>query len=184
MDPRNFAAIVLAVDAMGQHGSRIGRTHTQKFLFLAEKWLPGLPAHNFRMHIYGPFSNDLNHETAALSMGGVIHAEPGPDGFGERYSIDGGHVRKARERGGIPEETIEAFDVLARWLAPKRVRELEAISTIEFITRLRPKADDETIIERMDAIKPHLRRAEVESALSELREYRQRIGTATNPSLP
>ena len=146
--------------------------------------MPDLPDHDFRMHIYGPFSSDLNHETAALSLGGVIHAEPDPDGFGERYSIGGEHVGNARERGGIRKETIEAFDVLARWLAPKRVRELEAISTIEFITRLRPEADDEKIIERMDAIKPHLRRGEVESALSELREYRERVRTAVKSSLP
>ncbi|MCY4615441.1 MAG: hypothetical protein OXC71_03495 [Chloroflexi bacterium] len=134
------------------------------------------------MHLYGPFSPDLKQETLSLSLGGIIRTERDPGGYGERYSVPAEYVRQARESGRIDGIALRGFEQLAHWLAPKRVRELEAISTAEYIAQHRPGASDDEIVERVESLKPHLRREEVIQALRELRRYRTLIkGAARTP---
>lgn len=172
MKSQNFAAIALAVDAMSNHSSSVGRTHIHKFLFLAESWFRGMPSHEFTLYRYGPYSFDLDAELQALRSVGAIRADADPNGYGARYSVDGDQIELARTRGQLPEETTLGFERIAEWLATKPVRALEAVATAEFVRQARPTADDEVIVERVIELKPHLGSGEVQEALDEIQNAR------------
>lgn len=184
MKTQHFAVIALAIQAMSVYSERVGRTRIQKFLFLAEHWLQGMPRHTFEMYRYGPYSFDLDGEMQALRSVGVIQGVANPDGYGMSYSVEEAQVNLARNKGGIPPSTQKRFDDLGRWIGQKRVRQLEAIGTAEFITRERTSPSDEEVILRVLTIKPHLERNEVQEAVKELNEMRAKLqgGAPPQPS--
>lgn len=175
MKIQHFAVIALAINALSNYTERVGRTHIQKFLFLAENWFLDMSHHTFEMYRYGPYSFDLDGEVQALRSVGVIDMEPSASGYGARYSIDSGQVTTAVNKGGIPQGDQRKIKELAKWIAPKRVRELEAIGTAEFIARSRPNTHDDEVIKRVIEIKPHLERREVQGAVRELNEMRAKL---------
>ena len=100
MSESSFPAILTAIDVLNEHGSRVGRTHIHKFLFLAESWGLLPPAHRFSLYLHGPYSRDLDGELLALRAAGLVVASPDAAGYGAQYAVSPEHAQSARENLG------------------------------------------------------------------------------------
>ena len=172
MSESSFPAILTAIDVLNEHGSRVGRTHIHKFLFLAESWGLLPPAHRFSLYLHGPYSRDLDGELLALRAAGLVVASPDAAGYGAQYAVSPEHAQSARENLGDA-AADPRLEIIAKTLAPMVVRALEAISTGEFILQQEPNASNDQVITAVRALKPHLGEEEVQRALSMLGELRE-----------
>jgi uncharacterized protein YwgA len=120
--------IVYALSALEGTGNRIGRTHIQTFLYLAENWSLVPRAHKFELYRYGPYSFDLDSELQALRSVRVLNVTPDPEGYGASYALSDGY-ESAKGEVQLDQQAESKLRELADWLGPLGVKELEAATT-------------------------------------------------------
>ncbi len=116
MNTDRLGMVLGAIAALNEAGSPSTRTHIQKLLYFAETWGVVRAAHEFVLHLHGPYAFDLDRDIAELETFGHVVSQPNPGGYGARYSTSDSKLA-AKLRG------------LAKWLGPKATRELEALAT-------------------------------------------------------
>lgn len=173
MSSSGFSYIVAAIDALGRFTDRVGRTHVQKLVFLAESWQVVPPLHSFTLYLHGPYSRELDGEILALRAAGIVSAKADPEGFGARYAVDRRYASEAQSLLSRP--SLDGVRALAEALAPLKVKQLEALATSEFV-RKRSQLPDDGVRDRVRQLKPHLQGEEIERGIALAHELRARLG--------
>jgi uncharacterized protein YwgA len=176
MSTSSFPVVVYAIKVLTDRSQRVGRTHIHKYLFLAESWglLPA--AHRFSLYLHGPYSRELDGELLALRAGGMVQADPDPAGYGARFTVADMYVGMAADQLQLDAGSTLNLGKIANVIAPMSVRELEAVSTSEYVRRSSPGAPDEAVCRAVMSLKPHLPRDEVDAAILKLGSLREAVG--------
>lgn len=116
----------------------IGKTKIQKITYFLQESV-GMPlGYPFRMHYYGPYSDELDGILSLTKSLGYVDIEPDPNGFGY-------HVTPVEESEGIPwqgydrrrdlevRELTEVIDGAIGILGELDTPKLELFATIHFI---------------------------------------------------
>ena len=156
------------------HGD-IGKTKIQKIVYFLQESLNVPLMYPFRMHYYGPYSDDLDGTLSLTKSLGYINIEPDPNGFGY-------HVMPVEEKDNLswqaynmsedpdirePIENIDqAIDVLGELDTPQ----IELYATIHFISRLKGNTPKERTVQIVKKLKPRLSTEEIEVSYSSLQK--------------
>ena len=169
MDVRRLAFIQMIVDHLGD----VGKTKVQKISYFLQEALSIPLKYRFRMHYFGPYSDDLDDALSLSRALGYVKIRPDPNGFG--YHVTSGEVTDGRwfqdynmfEDTGVDVKKVQGvIDVLGKL----KVHELELYASIHLIGGPKSgRAMDDTLA-TVGRVKPGFTANQVERAFQGLQE--------------
>ena len=149
---------------------RVGHMVIQKLVYLLQQAKDIPMGYNFALHYYGPYSEELWSDLGTLEDFGCLDIATAPDGYG--YIITTKRKPPWQASKGVS-KSRQSIGELWEFLKDKPSRDLELYATTHFVfSDLREKgrpADEESVAEKVTALKPHFRPEEVKQALGTLR---------------
>ena len=169
------AWVAATVGCLQSRGSWTGRIHIHKLLFLLNEWGMASPPIRFELYLYGPYSFDLDRAIGLMEVFGQLDKTYPQPGYGPSYELDRGfdELSEPFEQGDR-----EAIDQIALQIATEDSRMLELMATCVWVENREGVEEDPRIVEIVQQIKPQYQAQEVESALEQVRELRQRLQPA------
>ena len=167
MDVRRLAFIQEIVE---RHAG-IGKTKLQKISYFLQEAVEVPLKYRFRMHYFGPYSDDLDNALSLSRALGYVKIAPDPDGFG--YHVTPGEITEDRwfqdydmaEDTGVDVKTVEqVIDILGNL----KVHELELYASIHFIGISKDGMSKEETLATVHKVKPGFSKRHVEKAYQEL----------------
>lgn len=143
----------------------VGKVRLQKMIYFLQE-AQGVPTKfAFRMHHYGPFSEDLETDTAWLRLAGYINVEPDSQGYG--FHIIPVDTPKEEWRDVI-EPYKESIGRVIEIFACRTVSELELLATIHYVKCLQPDLPSDEILKIVGALKPRFNEGYIAQTHAEL----------------
>ena len=137
----------------------LGKTKVQKIVYFLQESV-GVPLkYPFRMHYYGPYSDELDGNLSLTKSIGYIDIAPDPNGFGyhvtpvkerENTSWQGYDMSEdpeVRELSGVIDDAI---DILGQLDTPQ----IELYATIHLISRLKGHSSKRKTLKTVKRLKP------------------------------
>ena len=142
-----------------------GKTRLQKITYFLQEAV-GVPLqYSFRMHHYGPYSEELDRDLSVASSLGFVEVVPDADGFGYHVTSSG------------PEEDQMVVDIrkyeddirrTAATLEPLETSELELYATVHFVGRLDQRLSREMVVTTVRTLKPKFTVQEIDVSYESL----------------
>jgi hypothetical protein len=166
---REAALIATIIDGVGKAGRFCGETLLQKSTFFLKE-LFGLPlSPKFRLYHFGPFSFDFRDQLVSMEADDVVRIRPHEYGAtyvtGERYAM------LQRQFPTMLADYGKQIDFIIRELAPRGVKELEALATALYVTKAHPEASVEVRAKELNTIKPHVDIGRARTSVSKIDEW-------------
>jgi uncharacterized protein YwgA len=175
MDFHKHALILAMIGALQRQGSRTGKTHIIKGLFLAHA--AGLFDVPFEFFLYkhGPYSTDIEENIEQMKSYGATEVEPAFDGYGVMLS-PGDMASFAQQRAPLPASTLEGIRKVCQFLRYKNVTHLERLATAAWIRTREGIHDGDAVARRLNELKPHISLNEARQAEDEVRVFLEEVG--------
>lgn len=145
----------------------VGKTFIQKGIYILQEGLKENLDYQYRLHFYGPFSQELANDIDTLHDMGLINVEYDVNRNGYQIGItDKGRefLRKFGNYGADVEKIKKVLSLIGK----EQVRGMELIGTVLYFAKL--TRDDSEIKRLVNMVKPHFSDTEIEEALKRLRE--------------
>jgi len=183
-DYSRHALIARLVRAMRNKDSWTARTQIHKSLFALQVLfsLPEQLALPFTLYRHGAYSFELDQQIREMEFYDALRPERHLH-YGPRYVPTSGGEMLIEKHGPAARPWQPAIDFIANRVSTKNVRQLEALSTVMWVSTEEhgdQRPDKSAIIVRVRELKPHLGEQEVDAAYVEflrLREEAARIST-------
>ena len=171
MNERELLAIRLSViQRIVNQCEDIGKTKVQKITYFLQESV-GVPSkYPFRMHYYGPYSDDLDGDLSLAQMLGYVEIERDSDGYG--YHVTPGSERVVEDFGGhdsisdLASSMTGAIDILAQL----ETVDLELYATIHFIGRSRKDLATDEVLRTVQRLKPKFSEPYIKRAYEKLEQ--------------
>ena len=146
----------------------MGKTFIQKSIYLLQEGLKENLDYDYKLHFYGPFSQELADDINTLEDLGLINVDYNPDGYGYEIKITNegiSFLNKFQSRYGVEENKLEkVLDLISGEL----VRGMELLGTVLYFVKLTDNEDE--LKKLVNMIKPHFYDEEINRALQKLRD--------------
>ncbi|MBI2303414.1 MAG: hypothetical protein HYU86_01525 [Chloroflexi bacterium] len=176
-----LGVIILLLKAAQERQFKLFHAHVQKLVYLLQEAKRVPLGYNFKMHYFGPYSEELWGTLNILKSWDTVKVEMvqshGSYGHlinpGDKVSefLDLIEKNKNNQTWRTYEDRVTE---LLELVGSRDARGIELIGTVHFMHKLlkaQGQADNsETVIDRVRKLKPHFSEAEVSEALNELRE--------------
>ncbi len=146
----------------------IGKTKIQKISYFLQESVGAELGYRFRIHYYGPYSDDLDDALSFAESLGFVDIEPDPDGFGY-------HVTACEEESPWPhrydvstERDVERIDKAIDILGALETYQLELYATIHLIGGHESKRSREETVEIVKKLKPKFTNPQIDGAYQTL----------------
>ncbi len=146
----------------------MGKTKIQKISYFLQESLDVELGYRFRMHYYGPYSDDLDGALSFAEALGFIEIEPDPDGFGY-------HVTACEEESPWPDRydiptqhDVTQIDDAIEILGGLETYELELYATIHLIGGPESERSREQTIKTVGKLKPRFTHDRIDGAYQSL----------------
>lgn len=136
----------------------IGKTKIQKISYFLQESVGIDLKYPFRMHYYGPYSDDLDQVVSLAETLGHIDISPDPNGFGYHVTATTNGEDEPKQIGN------EKVDAAIRVLGILETVQLELYATIHFVTKQQPENSKNDTINVVGKIKPKFHPDHIESA--------------------
>ena len=147
----------------------IGKTKIQKISYFLQDTVGVDLEYPFRMHYYGPYSDDLDNALAHAQSLGFVDIEPDPNGFGY-------HVTPCEEESPWSQEydiskrpDVERIDNAIEILGELETHELELYATIHFIGGPESERSRKQTIGTVGKLKPRFTPDQIDEAYRTLK---------------
>ncbi len=159
------------IQLIAKHPGDIGKTKIQKIVYFLQESLSVSLGYRFRMHHYGPYSDQLDGILSLSKSLGFVDIEPDDDGWGFRVTPLEAEGRELLERFDVTQlSNFEALERTIEDLGYLDTPKLELRATIHFVGGPESnKLIDETVA-TVKHLKPRFSEAEIKSAYEELKE--------------
>ena len=164
------ALILAAVEGLRRHGSRAGKTHVQKSLFLSDASGVLKAPFNFVLYKHGPNSFDFETELEQMKSYSALNSDTVEGWYGVRLS-PGMNALLVKRVAPLPDETQKAIEFVCRFVGTKGVVELERLATAVWIRTREHIIDPESVALRLRQLKPHVAIHDAEKADQEAQEH-------------
>ena len=152
----------------------IGKTKIQKITYFLQESV-GVPLmYPFRMHYYGPYSDDLDGTLSLAQILGYIDIKPDSEGFGYHVTPSLGSVAERFDECDLSTDQIRAIERVTKILGNLETADLELYATIHFSGRSReglpeglPKDETLNTVERL---KPKFSKGTIDQAYQTLKQ--------------
>lgn len=152
----------------------IGKTKIQKIVYFLQESVNVPLKYPFRMHYYGPYSDELDGNLSLTKSIGYIDIDPDPNGFGyhvtpveemEGTSWQGYEMSDDPEVHVLTDGIDNAIDILGRLDTPQ----IELYATIHLINGLRGNSSKEKTVQTVKRLKPKFSMEHIENSYQTLR---------------
>ena len=144
----------------------VGKTQMQKLAYFLQEAFNVPTKYHFKMHHYGPYSDELDTDMARLRITGYIDIQRDPQGYG--FHITSRDDNPPEEWEGLIEDYDESIDYVIRAFGNRKPAELELAATIHFVNNLAPGASKEDVLKTVKALKPRFVEPYIQSHYSKL----------------
>ena len=140
-----------AIQCIVEQSRDIGKTKIQKIVYFLQEG-SGVPlGYSFRMHHYGPFSDEIDSEISALQSAGYIEVNHDSQGYGYHITpATADQLPWDSELAKYREEMTQAISALGSLDAS----DLELYATIHFVQHLLKAPTREKVVENVSRLKP------------------------------
>ncbi|MBI4642269.1 MAG: hypothetical protein HY790_08520 [Deltaproteobacteria bacterium] len=146
----------------------VGKTFLQKGIYILQEGLGEELGYDFRLHFYGPYSQDLANNINFLQDLGLISIDFDPTGYGYQIELTEYGTKFFKEN--LEEYKIDEskLNKIVSIIGKDYAREMELIGTTLYFAKL--SNNDGEIKEMVNMVKPHFNGKDIEMALHKLRE--------------
>ena len=173
-DLKNLAFILHIVRKAEEKINRIGHTFIQKLIYLLEYGKKVPLDYTYKMHLYGPYSEDLWSDLTILQYLEFLDIYPDPQGYGYFINTTIKSRNFIKRNEALVKDYSKDIDFLIQLLGDQPVETLELLSTTHFVNYLLSKYKNinakEEIIKKVNALKPHFSSEQIEDALKILEQ--------------
>ena len=163
--PQDIGVIVSLIGRVGTRVPQLGKTQFQKLIYFLQE--TGTPlGFKYEIYHYGPYSFDLSNSMDTLDTLGVIEISTDADGYG--FHISPGPFAKNYD---APSKYAGSIDSLLKRLGSLSASNLEVKATLHFVNKVlqkKGKTDRDSVVEKVQALKPRFERAFIETCYDEL----------------
>lgn len=148
-----------------------GKTKIQKITYFLQEAIGVSLMYPFRMHYYGPYSDDLDDVLSLTQSLGYIEIRPDPDGFG--YHVTSCEPEQSSSFGEYDiseEEDAEQVDSAIDVLGGLETYELELYATIHYVGGSSSRRSRDETLKIVRKLKPRFTAEAVDGAYSTLKE--------------
>ena len=147
----------------------VGKTFLQKAVYILQEGLKEQLDYSYKLHFYGPFSQELANDIDALNDMDLIDVEFEPDGIGYQIKITnkGEQFLEELKRRKI-EVSEEKIARVLSLIENRNVRGMELLGTVLYFARL--TSDEDELKKLVNMVKPHFSNAEIEKAYIKIKE--------------
>lgn len=150
---------------------KVGKTFLQKAIYIIQEGLKEQLNYHYKLHFYGPFSQELANDIEALNDMGLIDVEFDPDGYGYNIRItDKGKQFLEKLRDQKIEVEKEKINKVLPLIEDENIKRMELLGTVLYFSRL--TNDEEEIKKLINMVKPHFPNQEISEALKKLKDER------------
>ncbi|MBI2872989.1 MAG: hypothetical protein HYY00_07375 [Chloroflexi bacterium] len=122
--------------------------------------------YGFRMHHYGPYSEELDDDLVLLKVTGYVNISPDPEGYGF-------HVKPADEPEAAWGKPVAAYknevQRVSQLFAERPAYELELAATLHYVNHLLDPLQRSQLIEIVGSLKPRFDREQIAKMHEEMK---------------
>jgi len=159
--------MIVILQLLKKVNREVGKTFIQKSIYLLQEGLGENLDYNYKLHFYGPFSQELADDIDTLEDLGLIDVNYNPGGYGYQIRIteEGlSFLNRFQTQYGVEEKKLEK---VLNLISGEFVRGMELLGTVLYFARL---TDDENELkELVNMLKPHFSDSEIREALQRLK---------------
>jgi hypothetical protein len=168
------AVLLELINHLNRVGSWCGETHVQKCVYFGQELFGLDTAFDFELYKHGPFSFDLRDQLSSMQAEAILALQTQPP-YGPSI-IPGVLAKRLLER--CPKTIARVKDqllVVASTFGPKRVAELERLSTAFYISKEFDLKGVEARARMLTRLKPHIDLEEARDATGEMDQLAEKI---------
>lgn len=129
----------------------VGKIQLQKTVYFLQEAFEVPTKYAFRMHHYGPYSDDLDTDLTRLKMTGYLEIRPDPAGFGFHVGIlDEPEVVWV----SLVDPYTEHIEQVVALVRDRPSYELELMATLHFVDQLFDSPSEEELVSTVHGLKP------------------------------
>ena len=145
----------------------VNKTQVQKLGYFVQQVFEVPTKYHFKMHHYGPYSEELETDLARLRMAGYVDIVPDPQGYGFHITKSDSPVEKwvsfSKPFNDRINEAIQTFGA-------RGTSELELAATIHFVSNLMSDQPTSEVLVRVKALKPKFHENYIHNIYEELEQ--------------
>lgn len=168
-----WAILVKIVNESQSKGHPVGHTFMQKLTYLLQNALQIELGYSFRIHYYGPYSEEVWQDLRILDELKILNVTPQKDGYGYSITLGENSALFNRDGSAIPGDAISK---LVEVLGGCDVKVLEIIATTHYAysflasNKLEESKLAEETTKAVTALKPHIHPNQVSTAIGIMKE--------------
>lgn len=144
-----------------------GKIQLQKLVYFLQEASKLPTRYGFKMHHYGPYSEDLDTDMTRLKLTGYVDVQPDAQGYGFHItSVDSPKT----EWLSIIEPYSQKIEQTINIFGNKQAYELELAATIHFVSNLAPASSKDDIVDKVKSLKPRFEKDYISKFQSDLEE--------------
>ncbi|NQW23923.1 MAG: hypothetical protein HQ475_10810 [SAR202 cluster bacterium] len=142
-----------------------GKIKLQKLMYFLQESFRAPTDYSFRMHHYGPYSEELDADLSRLGSSGYLSIKPDVQGYGFHVSVEDGPDESWSEISAPYKKGLERIIEL---FGNKQTPDLELMATLHFANEISNHPPKEELIKIVQGLKPKFSEAVIEKWRSEL----------------
>ena len=147
-----------------------GKTKMQKISYFLQESVGVDLMYPFRMHYFGPYSEDLDSALSLTASIGLIGIEPDSQGFGFHLNLSNGQSEWSQEYDIATHPEIAQIDKAIDVLGKLEIYELELYATIHYIGGPKTARSKEQTLETVKRLKPKFSDVQIGNAYDDLKK--------------
>ena len=179
MEFDKHALILGMVQTLAALGSRTGKTHVIKGLFLGAAAEVIEVPFEFFLYKHGPYSAEIEGCLEQMQSYAAITVQPAYDGYGVLLRA-GDNAEFVKKTAPLSTGAQQGIDRVCQFIQSKNVGQLERLATAAWIRTRELTEDPDTVALRLNQLKPHISVKEAREADCELVAFMQATKAATS----
>lgn len=142
-----------------------GKIRLQKLLYFLQEAFEVPTGFSFRMHHYGPYSEELDTDMTRLKMNGYLNIVSDPQGYGFHVNVADNPDGSWRK---IIDTNMPKIEKALALFGDKTTSQLELMATIHFVDRLHGHPPTGELVRAVNGLKPKFTPEHIEASCGEL----------------
>jgi len=146
----------------------VGKTFIQKGIFILQEGLKEKLEYDYRLHYYGPYSQELSNDINFLQDIELINIDYDPTGYGYHIGITESGRDFLKEHSKDIKIDDDKLNKIIELIGKDYSKEMELLGTTLYFAKL--STDVEDIKRLVNMVKPHFEGNQIGGAIEKLRE--------------
>ncbi|MFO7997191.1 MAG: hypothetical protein R6U93_08690 [Dehalococcoidia bacterium] len=146
--------------------AKVGKTFLQKAIYILQDWLNLDLGYDYKLYLYGPYSEDLSEDIDILRDAGLIDVGIDATGYGYNIAVNDKGARFLSKNLDTYIVDRGKLDKVISFIGTSDVKNMELLSTILYLAKT--TADKDQTMRLMQEIKPQFNSEQIDRKVEEL----------------